>query len=123
MRIEIHAERFGLNRRLYRYIRRKVLACVGESRNHVCKVTISLTDVALSSEHIEKCCWIEMRLDGLPRVTCHQIDADAFRAIDRSTAQTGWLLHQALNGEGEDSQLVTLAPPYSLEHPRQHANS
>lgn len=106
MRIEIYAERFGLNRRLYRYIRRKVLACIGEWEGRVRKVMVSLTDVVLGSGNIEKRCLVEMELDGLPGVTCHQVDRDAFRAIDRSTAQMSWLLRRTLHGEQEHSRLI-----------------
>lgn len=99
MRIEIYAERFGLNRRLYRYIRRKVLACIGEWKGHVRKVMVSLTDVALGSGNVEKRCLVEMELDGLPGgVICHQVDRDAFRAIERSTAHMSWLLRRTLHG-------------------------
>lgn len=95
MRIEIHAERFRLNRHLYRYIRRKVLACIGEWENRVRKVMVSLTDVMLGSG-IEKRCLVEMELEGLPGVICQQIDRNAFRAIDRSTARMGQLLRRTL---------------------------
>ena len=96
MRIEIHAERFRLNRHLYRYIRRKVLACIGEWENRVRKVMVSLTDVMLGSGGIEKRCLVEMELEGLPGVICQQVDRDAFRAIDRSTARMGQLLRLTL---------------------------
>lgn len=117
MRIEIHAERFGLNRRLYRYIRRKVLACIGEWKDRVRKVMVSLTDVVLGSGNIEKRCLVEMELDGLPGVICYQVDRDAFRAIDRSTAHMGCLLRRTLHGEQESSRLIVqeTEPLRSLE--------
>lgn len=113
MRIEIHAERFGLNRRLYRYIRRKAQGCVGEWKNHVRKVMVSLTDVVVSSGRIQKRCRVEMELDGLPGVICHQVDHDAFRAIDRSMARVGWLLQRTLRCERAESRLLIQAPALS----------
>ncbi|MDN5870985.1 MAG: hypothetical protein L0H73_09760 [Nitrococcus sp.] len=114
MRIEIHAERFGLNRSLYRYIRRKVLGCIGEWNNDVRKVMVSLTDVARSSGRIQKRCRVEMVLDGLPGVICHQVDGDAFRAIDRSMARVRSLLQRTLRGERAGSRLIIQVPalPY-----------
>ncbi|MCO6440803.1 MAG: hypothetical protein J5I81_06880 [Nitrococcus mobilis] len=97
MRIEIHAERFRLNRHLYRYIRRKVLACIGEWKDRVRKVMVSLTDVMLGCGGIEKRCLVEMELDGLPGgVVCQQVDRDTLRAIDRSMACMGGLLRRTL---------------------------
>lgn len=122
MRIEIHAERFRLNRSLYRYIRRKVLACIGEWQDHVRKVMVSLTDVVLGSGCIEKRCLVEMELDGLPGVVCHQVDRDAFRAIDRSTAHIGCLLRRTLHGEQEASRLIIRESAPSLGI-RQHSDS
>ncbi|MDN5848026.1 MAG: hypothetical protein L0H63_00075 [Nitrococcus sp.] len=113
MRIEIHAERFRLNRSLYRYIRRKVLACIGEWQIDVRKVMVSLTDVARSSGRIQKRCRVEMVLDGLPGVICHQVDGDAFRAIDRSMARLHSLLQRTLRGERAGSRLPIQAPALS----------
>ncbi|EAR22033.1 hypothetical protein NB231_06581 [Nitrococcus mobilis Nb-231] len=97
MRIEIHVERFCLNRHLYRYIRRKVLACIGEWKARVRKVMVSLTDVMLGCGSIEKRCLVEMELDGLPGgVVCQQIDRDTLCAIDRSMACMGGLLRCTL---------------------------
>lgn len=99
MRIEIHAERFGMNRRLYRYIRRRVLACIGEVQDRVRRIMVSLSDVVLGPGCVEKRCLVVMELEGLPGVVCHEVDRDAFGAVDRTMAHIGWLLQRKLQGD------------------------
>ena len=89
MQIEIHAHGFSLTGALRDYTERRLRFALARVADRVGRITVRFFDINGPRGGIDKCCRIQVMLDGLGGVVIEDTEANLHLAIDRAADRTG----------------------------------
>ena len=89
MQIEIQSYDFSLTDALRDHIERRLRFTLARVANRIRRITVQLFDINGPRGGIDKCCRIQVRLNGLDGVVIEDTEANVYLAIDRATGRIG----------------------------------
>ena len=101
MRIDIQSCGFVLTDALREYAERRLRFALTHADQRVRRVTMRLFDVNGPRGGIDKCCRIQVMLNGLAEVVIADTEADLYVAIDRAADRIGRTVARRLARESE----------------------
>ncbi|MFK5986021.1 MAG: HPF/RaiA family ribosome-associated protein [Pseudomonadota bacterium] len=112
MQISIRAHHFSLTDALRDYAERRLGFSMSCSSNHIQRVVMRLSDINGPRGGKDKCCRLQIVLDGLPDVVVEDIEMDLYTAIDRATDRAGRTVIRKIDRK---HTLLRQTPPVELK--------
>ena len=111
MQTIIQAIGFPLTDALETHVHNRLGFTFSRTSGRVRRVTVRLSDLNGPRGGIDKCCLVEVRLDGLPTVVVGDVQPDMYTAIDRAIgrAARSVLRRLSINNSKRRQQAVQLA--------------
>ncbi|PKO84365.1 MAG: 30S ribosomal protein S30 [Betaproteobacteria bacterium HGW-Betaproteobacteria-11] len=94
--IQIHAQDFALTDGLRERVARRLAYALNHGRDMVTRIVVRLSDINGPRGGVDKCCSIEVRLNGVPPIVVEDVQADLYVAIDRAVERIGRTLDRRL---------------------------
>ncbi len=85
MQIKIQARSFSLTSALKSHIHRRLRFALTSGSNHIQQVMVRLSDINGPRGGRDKCCQIQVVLEGMPSVVIEDTKSDLYAAISRAT--------------------------------------
>jgi putative sigma-54 modulation protein len=89
MQIAIQCRGFPLTDALKNHTHTRIGFTLSHAVHRIRRVGVRLSDLNGPRGGVDKCCLIEVRLDGLPSVVIEDIQSDMYTAIDRAVGRAG----------------------------------
>ena len=89
MQIDIQSRGFALTHALREYTRRRLRFALVRVNDRVRRVTVRLYDVNGPRGRIDKCCRIQVMLNGLAALVIEDTETNLYLAIDRAADRAG----------------------------------
>ena len=89
MQIEIQSYDFSLTNALRDYTERRLRFTLARVANRIRRITVQLFEINGPRGGIDKCCRIQVRLNGLDGVVIEDTEANVYLAIDRAADRVG----------------------------------
>ena len=88
MQTDIQARGFSMTEALQNHIRNRLGFTFLHASRRVNRVRVRLSDLNGPRGGVDKCCLVEVTLDGLPLVVVEDVQSDMYTAIDRAVGRT-----------------------------------
>ncbi|MGB5439997.1 MAG: HPF/RaiA family ribosome-associated protein [Gammaproteobacteria bacterium] len=111
MQTIIQALGFSLTDALENHVHNRIGFTFSHFSGRVRRVTVRLSDLNGPRGGIDKCCLVEVRLDGLPAVVVEDVQPDIYIAIDRAIGRAARSIVRRLSAKNSKrrQQAVELA--------------
>ncbi|MGB5715607.1 MAG: HPF/RaiA family ribosome-associated protein [Gammaproteobacteria bacterium] len=100
MRTDIQARGFSLTEALKKHVHNRLGFTFFYSSSRVLRVRVRLSDLNGPRGGVDKCCLVEVRLEGLPVVVVEDVQSDMYTAIDRAVGRTARTVKRRLAQQG-----------------------
>ena len=87
MQTDIQARGFSLTEALDNHVQNRLGFTFLHASNRVNRVRVRLSDLNGPRGGVDKCCLVEVRLEGLPVVIVEDIQSNMYTAIDRAVGR------------------------------------
>ena len=87
MQIEIQAQSFSLTDALQSHVQRRLRFALTSGVNHINRVMVRLSDINGPRGGQDKCCHIQVVLEGMPDVVIEDTESDLYAAISRAAGR------------------------------------
>jgi putative sigma-54 modulation protein len=84
MQTDIQARGFSLTEALEKHVHNRLGFTFLPASSRVQRVRVRLSDLNGPRGGVDKCCLVEVRLEGLPVVVVEDVQSDMYTAIDRA---------------------------------------
>jgi ribosomal subunit interface protein len=101
MRILIKTSDFSLTDALRDHAERRLRFALTFCDDRIRQVTVRLSDINGPRGGIDKCCRLQVIMDGLPEVVIEDIEANMYVAIDRAANRAGRTVRRRLKRRRE----------------------
>jgi len=89
VRISIKASNFSLTNELYNHAERRLRFALTFCDAYIQQIVLRLSDINNPLGGVDKCCRLQVLLDGIPDVVVRDIETDVYVAIDRAAYRAG----------------------------------
>lgn len=96
MDVEIQARHFALTEGLRSHVQRRLLFALARFQGRIHRVTVRLSDINGPRGGMDKCCHLQIQVDGLPDVVVSSTEKDLYSAITGSVERAGQSLSRYL---------------------------
>jgi len=103
VKILIKASNFSLTDTLHFYAERRLRFALTSCDAYIQRIVMRLSDINGPRGGVDKCCRVQVILDGLPDVVVNDIEADLYIAIDRAANRAGRTVRRRLTRQSDRS--------------------
>ena len=100
MRTDIQTRGFSLTEALGKHVHNRLGFTFLYASSRVQRVRVRLSDLNGPRGGVDKCCLVEVRLEGLPVVVVEDVQSDMYTAIDRAVGRAARTVKRRLSQHG-----------------------
>lgn len=114
MQIAIQARGFSLTEALEKHVKNRVGFTFSRAASRVRRVHVRLSDLNGPRGGVDKCCLIEVRLDGLAAIVVDDVQPDIYTAINRAAGRAARTVLRRLSLMNRKRSHVAMQLPQQL---------
>lgn len=114
MEIQLRSSHIDLDDTLREHVERRLHFSLARFGNHIQRVRVQMLDINGPRGGKDKCCRIEIRMQGTPGVFVEDTDTDLLAAIDRAADRAGRAVARLIE-RSKDHRERTPAPAEAQE--------
>ena len=116
MEVDIQTRNFVLTEGLRSHVQRRLFFAMARFQGRVQRITVRLSDTNGPRGGLDKCCHLQIRVDGVPDIVVSSTEKDLYAAISGSAERAGQSLRRYLKrGHGALTRSLARGHLFAVE--------